>query len=115
MRIFLAKQLVALPTLLAALVLSSCGHTSGAEVAKDVAKGVLVGLAADAAADCEDHSQPQNNSICENKSEAALKLAQSLHRELRPADDSTSAEELSRDFDTFIEQRRAPADPLQPY
>ena len=109
MGIFRAKPLTALPTLLAALVLSGCGHTSGLEVSKGVGMGVLAVMAAGTATDCRDHSQPNNRSICEDRTEAVVKLGRSLYSELKPADGSPGADELSNDLDTFIEQRRTPA------
>ena len=109
MRVFNAKWIVMLPALLAVLVLSGCGHTSGLEIANDVGKSVLFGMAAGEVADCKDYRQPNNRSICEEQTEAVIKLGKSLHRELKPADDSPSAEDLSNELGTFIEQRRTPA------
>ena len=109
MPIFQAKRIVALPILSAVLALSGCGHTSGLEVTKDVGMSVLVEMAAGIVADCDDYRQPNNRSICENQTETVVKLGQTLRSELKPADNSPTAEELSNDLDAFIEQRRNPA------
>jgi hypothetical protein len=109
MRILHAKWTVALAALLAALVLSGCGHASGLEVAEGVGKGVFGVMAAEAIADCKDYVQPRNQAICENQTEAVMKFSQSVYLELKPAEDTPGAEELSNDLDTFIQQRRMPA------
>jgi hypothetical protein len=108
MRILHAKSIVALVAVLAALVLSGCGHASGLEAAEGVGKSVFGVMAAEAIADCKDYVQPRNQAICENQTEAVMKFGQSVYSELKPAEDTPSAEELSNDLDTFIEQRRTP-------
>ncbi|MEJ2330472.1 MAG: hypothetical protein P8Z33_11530 [Gammaproteobacteria bacterium] len=108
MRTLHAKRTLALAELLAALILSGCSHASGLEVAEGVGRGVFGVMAAGAIADCEDDVQPRNQAICENQTEAVMKFSQSVYRELKPAKDTPSAEELSNDLDTFIQQRRMP-------
>jgi hypothetical protein len=108
MRILHADRIVALPTLLAVLVLSGCGHASGLGVAEGVGKSVLAVMAAGAIADCDDSGHPRESSICEQQTEAVIKFGQSVYTELQPAEDTPSAEELSDDLDTFIEKRRTP-------
>ncbi|MEJ2257364.1 MAG: hypothetical protein P8X98_10210, partial [Woeseiaceae bacterium] len=78
------------------------------EVAEGVGKGVFGVMAAEAIADCKDYVQPRNQAICENQTEAVMKFSQSVYPELKPAKDTPSAEELSNDLDTFIQQRRMP-------
>ena len=109
MRIFHSTRTVALPALLAPLALAGCESTSGLDVVKDVGMSVVVEIAAGVVADCNDYHQPNNRSICEEQTDAVVKLGQSLHSELTPAYDSPSADELSEHLDTFIEQRRMPA------
>ena len=108
-RVYHAERIVTLATLLSVLVLSGCSSTSGLEVAKDVGMSVLIEAAAVAVTDCKDFPQPRNSSTCEDQTDAVVKLGQSLRSELKPSDDSPSAEELSNELDTFIEQRRTPA------
>ena len=109
MRILSNKAAVASPALVVGLVLSGCGSSSGLEVARDVGESLLVDVAASAVADCTDFSQPNNDSICRDKEETVVKLGQSLYSELRPSPERPGAKELSEEFNTFIEERRAPA------
>jgi len=107
MRTFHAKGIVVVPALLAALVLASCGHTSGSEVATDAGQGASVEVTEVVVAkDCNE-TRVNNHSSCMDLAEAILQLGQSVYGELKPADDSPDARELSEDLDTFIEQRRA--------
>jgi hypothetical protein len=108
MSILHAKRIVAIATLMAVLVLSGCGHASGLEVAEGVGNSVLAVVAADAIADCNDNGHPRESSICEEQTEAVMKFGQSVYSELKPAEETPSAEELSNDLNTFIEKRRTP-------
>ena len=107
MCMFHAKRAVTVPTLLVALVLAGCGHTAGPEVTEDPGEKELVEVTEMVVAkDCNE-TRINNHSSCMDLSEAILQLGESVYDELKPADDSPSAKELTNDLDTFIKQRRA--------
>ena len=107
MYIFHAKPAVTVPALLVALVLAGCGHTAGPEVAKDAGERELVEVTEMVVAkDCNE-TRINNHSSCMDLAEAILQLGESVYDELKPADDSPSAKELTNDLDSFIKQRRA--------
>lgn len=101
--------MVAVPALLAALVLASCGHTSGPDAVNDTRESEPVEVTEFVVAkDCNE-TRINNHSSCMELAEAILQLGESVYDELKPADDGPDAKELSSDLDAFMEQRRAPA------
>ena len=105
---FNTKRIVAVPTLLVAMVLAGCGHTAGPEVTKGAGERELDQVTEMVVArDCNE-TRINSHSSCMDLAEAILQLGESVYDELKPADDSPGAGELTNDLDTFIKQRRTP-------
>ena len=103
-----AKLIVAASTLLAAVVLVGCGHTSGPELARDAGESAPVKVKEMVVVkDCNE-TPFNNHSNCVELAEAILQLGESVYDELMPDDDGPDARELSSDLDTFMERRRTP-------